>query len=253
MDENDRQMDADGKVFSTRVLAVVAMLVAGACAAPAPVQPHYDPDEANNRQRHEFNRSLDRTLLKPASGAYGGVLPRPVRQGVSNFASNLDTPKDVVNSLLQGRGEAAAENTLRFVLNTTIGIGGLFDPARALGVEGRRTDFGETMHVWGFPEGAYHELPFFGPSTDRDTVGAVVDIVMNPVRLALPGREGAAATVASVASRLGDRYQYSDTVDSILYESADSYAQARLLYLQNRRYELGQSGGEDDFFDPYEE
>jgi phospholipid-binding lipoprotein MlaA len=247
-------MGASNSIVSGRVLraAAVGLLVA-ACSAPPPVQPHFDPDEANNRERHEMNRAIDRAFLKPASGAYGGVFPQPVRQGVSNFAGNLDVPGDVVNSLLQGRVGPAFENTLRFALNSTIGIGGLFDPARALGVEGRKTDFGETMHVWGLPEGAYQELPFFGPSTDRDTVGALVDVVMNPVRLVLPVREGNIATVAKVGSTLGDRYQYSDTVDSILYESADSYAQARLLYLQNRRYELGQTGGEDDFVDPYEE
>lgn len=247
-------MGVASSIPSGRVaMAAVAAVLVTACSAPAPVQPHFDPDETNNRQRHEFNRSVDRAFLKPASGAYGGVVPEPVRQGVSNFAENLDVPGDVVNSLLQGRVGLAFENTLRFALNSTIGIGGLFDPARALGVEGRKTDFGETLHVWGAPEGAYHELPFFGPSTDRDTVGAVVDIVLNPVRLALPVAEGNVVTVAKVGSTLGDRYQYSDTVDSILYESADSYAQARLLYLQNRRHELGQSGGEEDFFDPYEE
>ncbi len=229
-----------------------AALLAG-CAAPPPVEPHHDPDEAQNRAIHEFNRGLDTALLKPASGAYGGVLPQPVRQGVANFARNLDGPGDVVNSLLQGRIGPAAENTLRFAVNSTVGLGGLFDPARAMGIHGRPTDFGETLHVWGLPEGAYQELPVFGPSTDRDTVGAIVDIVMNPVRLAVPAREGWVATAAKIGSTLGDRYQYSDTVDSILYESADSYAQARLLYLQNRRHQLGQGGGEDDFFDPYEE
>jgi phospholipid-binding lipoprotein MlaA len=164
----------------------------------------------------------------------------------------------VVNGVLQGRPGPALQNTLRFVVNTTIGVGGLFDPARAMGIEGKPTDFGETLHVWGLPEGAYQELPLFGPSTDRDTVGAIVDLAMNPVRLAFPGRAGDAATVASFASTLGDRYRYSDTVDSILYDSADSYAQARLLYLQNRRYELGQTGGTTDgsdavFVDPYED
>lgn len=247
-------MGVANSILSGRALqvAILCALVAG-CSAPAPVQPHFDPDEANNRKRHEFNRQIDSAFLKPASGAYGGVVPEPVRQGVSNFASNLDVPGDVLNSLLQGRIGPAFENTIRFTLNSTIGIGGLFDPARAMGVEGRPTDFGETMHVWGLPEGAYHELPFLGPSTDRDTVGALVDVAMNPVRLVLPVREGNIATAAKVGSTLGDRYQFSDTVDSILYESADSYAQARLLYLQNRRFELGQTSGEDDFVDPYEE
>lgn len=225
----------------------------GACAAPPPVQPYYDPDEENNRQRHAFNREVDRAVVKPLSGAFGDGPPGPVRRGIANFSGNLDLPSEVANSLLQGRPGPAMENTLRFVVNTTLGVGGLFDPARAMGVEGRRTDFGETLHVWGLPEGAYHELPFVGPSTDRDTVGRIVDAVANPLRFLLPAREGRVASLAGMASRLGDRAQYSETVDSILYDSADSYAQARLLYLQSRRFALGQSGGEDDFVDPYEE
>ncbi len=234
---------------------IVALFVLWACAAPVPSGIN-DPDEAANRQIHAFNRTVDRALLKPASGAYGGVIPEPLRQGVSNFASNLDIPGDVANGLLQGRPGKAMENTLRFAINSTLGIGGLFDPARAMGIEGDPTDFGETLHVWGVPEGAYQELPLVGPSTDRDTVGAIVDLALNPVRLAFPGRLGTAATVAGVAETLGDRYRFSDTVDSVLYDSADSYAQARLLYLQNRRYELGQTGAggaEDDFVDPYED
>lgn len=234
-------------------LAVTVGAALTACSAPAPISPHFDPDEAKNRQIHDFNRSIDQAFLRPASGAYGSIIPAPVKQGVANFSSNLGGPSDILNSLLQGRIGPAAENTLRFVLNTTVGIGGILDPARGLGIEGRPTDFGETLHVWGLPEGAYQELPFSGPSTDRDTVGALLDVALNPLRLILPAKEGTAATVARVGSRLGDRDRYGDTVDSILYDSADSYAQARLLYLQNRRFRLGQSGGDDDFFDPYEE
>ncbi len=215
-----------------------------------------DPDEAKNREVHAFNQAVDRAFFRPASGAYGGVVPEPLRQGVANFAGNLDLPGDVVNNLLQGRIGKAAGNTLRFAINTTIGIGGLFDPARAMGVEGDPTDFGETLHVWGVPEGAYQELPILGPSTDRDTVGRIVDFAMNPVRLAFP-EHATAITAAGFGSTLGDRYRYKTTYDSILYESADSYAQARLLYLQNRRYELGQDAGAaaggDDFVDPYED
>lgn len=232
--------------------ASVGLLWLAACTAPTPPA-LYDPGEEQNRETHEFNKSLDRALVGPASNAYGGIIPVPVQRGVANFAGNLDVPGDVLNSVLQGRIGPAFGNTLRFAVNSTVGIGGLFDPARKLGLEGRRTDFGETLHVWGVAEGAYQELPFIGPSTDRDTVGRIVDVVINPLRLALPQREGNLATAASVASTLGDRYRFGDTVDSVLYESADSYAQARLLYLQNRRFELGQTAAESDFFDPYED
>lgn len=238
--------------------AVAAVAVLCACAPPPAPSGMNDPDEAKNREIHAVNRAMDRALLNPASGVYGSILPEPVRIGVSNFGNNLDIPGDVANNILQGRLGKAVENSLRFVVNSTVGLGGLFDPASAIGLAGDTTDFGETLHVWGVPEGAYQELPLLGPSTDRDTVGRIVDVALNPVRLAFPGRVGNAATVAGVASTLGDRYRFAGTVESILYDSADSYAQARLLYLQNRRYELGQTagdaaGGEEAFLDPYED
>lgn len=231
----------------------LALSALAACAAPPPPAEPFDPSEAQNRQTHAFNKTIDKAFLGPASEGYGSVVPKPVQRGVQNFAGNLDLPGDVLNGLLQGRPGRAGANTLRFVINTTIGVGGLFDPARALGIEGKRTDFGETLHVWGVAEGAYNELPLLGPSTDRDTVGRVVDIFINPVRLAIPDEGRAALAGVGVASTLGDRYRFGDTVDSILYDSADSYAQARLLYLQNRRFELGQTAGESDFEDPYAE
>lgn len=223
------------------------------CVSNSVPQGFADPNETANREVHAFNVGIDRALVRPAAGAYGSVLPEPVKRGVSNFASNLDGPGDVANNILQGRLANAGQNTLRFAVNTILGIGGLFDTATALGLPGKPTDFGETLHVWGAPEGDYVELPFVGPSTQRDFVGIIVDVVLNPVRLALPQPEAGYATVAKVFSKLGDRDRYSETVDSILYDSADSYAQARLLYLQNRRFALGQTAGDDAFVDPYED
>lgn len=240
-------------------LAGGALLAGLAACGPAPApQGIDDPNEAVNRQVHDFNRGLDRTLLRPFSQGYGSVIPEPVQIGVSNVAGNLDLPGDVVNGLLQGRPGNAVENTLRFVVNTTVGIGGLFDPARAIGLPGKSTDFGETLHVWGMAEGEYGEVPFMGPTTGRDLIGTIVDTVANPLSLALGPPESGWATGLHIASRLGDRSRYSDTVDSVLYDSADSYAQTRLLYLQNRRYQLGQdaaddTGFEDPYADPYED
>jgi phospholipid-binding lipoprotein MlaA len=247
------------KRFPGAGLALALLLVQGGCG-PAPLPTGInDPDEAANREVHEVNKALDRALVGPSSEVYGSVLPGPVRQGVSNLSSNLTLPGDAMNSVLQGRPGPAIENAVRFLLNSTVGVVGLFDPAGAIGIEGKSTDFGETLHVWGVPEGTYVELPVLGPSTSRDLVGRVVDVALDPVRLILPGREGVAATVAGGLSRLGDRYRFDSTVDSVLYDSADSYAQTRLLYLQNRRFELGQTTGgtdgaaEGEFIDPYEE
>lgn len=230
--------------------AVLAMLAAcGPAGAPNGIE---DPSEAQNREIHAFNRSLDKALVRPASNAYGLSVPEPVRRGVGNFATNLNMPGEVVNSLLQARPGRALKGTGRFLVNSTLGLAGLFDPATAMGLPHEPTDFGETLHVWGVPEGDYVELPIAGPSTSRDTLGMVVDLAMNPLNFALPTPERHFGTASAVAARFGDRYTYSDFVDQVLYESEDSYAQARLLYLQNRRFELGQET-EDTFIDPYED
>lgn len=233
-------------------LGLGAVLLLGACAQqPAPAT-FNDPNEAQNREVHAFNKGVDQRALRPSAMAYGR-LPQGVREGVSNFADNLDLPGEALNGLLQGRPHHALENTLRLALNSTVGLGGILDPASALGLPGKPTDFGETLHVWGAPEGTYMELPLLGPSTSRDALGMVVDLALNPVSRIVPEPERYLGTVAGVASTVGDRFTYSETVDSVLYDSADSYAQTRLLYLQNRRFELGQTGGEDDFIDPYED
>lgn len=227
------------------ILAVMALVLIAACTAPAPKALN-DPHEEGNRSTHEANRKFDRALLRPAAGAYGNILPRPVRQGVGNFASNLNLPGVIVNNLLQLNINGAVKNSWRFVINSTIGVGGLFDPASKIELYEERGDFGQTLHVWGVGEGQFVELPFLGASTQRDTVGMVVDVFTNPLTFGAPTPERYLGPVAKGLSKLGDRYTYSDTVDSILYDSADSYAQARQLYLQNRRFQLGQEQATED-------
>jgi len=248
-----------------RIILVVAGLwlaVLAGCG-PAPIASGInDPNEARNRRIHEFNKNVDQGVLRPVSQAYGTVVPEPVRMMLSNFVSNLDLPRVVVNDLLQGNLQDAAHNTFRFGVNTIFGLGGLVDPASDGGLTVRDSDFGETLHVWGAGEGAYRESPLSGPSTTRDSWGSLVDLVLNPVRYMLPPEENLGLFGGGLLSKLGDRYRYSNTVDSILYDSADSYAQARILYLQNRRFQLGGSeGGEvsdpsgdpanDPYYDPY--
>lgn len=236
-------------------LALLAVGGLAACGAAPSGDGINDPFEPTNRKIHAFNKGADRALVGPASKGYG-IVPEPVKRAVGNVADTLDIPGDIANNLLQLRLAAAAQNTLRLGVNLTFGLAGTMDVSSELGLEGLPTDFGETLHVWGVGEGPYVELPLAGPSTVRDTVGTVVDVALNPVRLALPKKEATAATILKLFSRLGDRDRFSDTVDSLLYESADSYAQARLLYLQNRRFELAKGGaaggGSDDgFIDPY--
>lgn len=234
------------------VALVLAGMLAG-CAAPQTGADISDPYEAQNRAVHADNKALDQVLF--GGGGREGVvptIPKPVAQGLSNVTANLAAPSNVVNGILQGRTDTVVANTFRFLINSTLGIGGIFDPATAIGIARDDTDFGETLYVWGVAEGAYLEVPVLGPSTERDLAGMAVDLALNPANFILDRPESGIATGMKLGAKVGDRQRYSDAVESILYDSADSYAQARLLYLQNRRFELGQEEQTyDPFGDPY--
>jgi phospholipid-binding lipoprotein MlaA len=237
-------------VRSAVILAVAAL---AGCAAPQGPGVINDPYQAQNRKNHEVNVALDSTLIRPASRAYGTVLPGPIRSGVTNFAGNLSLPGYVMNDLLQAKVGDAAQNTLRFAFNTVFGIGGIFDPAGALGLHGKKNDFGATLAVWGVREGAYLEVIALGPTTERDLAGTVVDTIVDPINAILPKAARGYPTGFEVAAALNSRYKYMDTVDSILHSSADGYAQERLIYLEKRHYDLGEPApsATDPYEDPY--
>jgi phospholipid-binding lipoprotein MlaA len=242
-------------------LAVVAACVLSACAGtnPAPDEIN-DPFEPANRSVHAFNKEVDRLLLGPTARGFGAVTPEPAKRVIGNLADTLDLPGDIVNNVLQLNIEDAATNTLRLATNLTMGVGGIFDAATAIGLPTATTDFGETLFVWGVGEGPFLEVPFTGPTTLRDGFGTLVDLAANPVSNALPKKEGQVANAVKLLSRLRDRDRFASTFESVLYDSADSYAQSRLLRLQSRRFQLGQSGDaggaedpDSDFIDPYED
>jgi phospholipid-binding lipoprotein MlaA len=229
---------------------ISGVLTIAACTAPVGTGIN-DPWEGTNRRTHAFNKRVDSALLRPTGNAYAGSIPQPVSTGISNFASNLATPSLVVNNTLQADVEGAYVNSWRFLLNSTLGLAGLIDVATQFGLPEHDTDFGQTLHVWGFGEGNYVELPLLGPSTERDTVGRIADMFTNPLNYIIESPEKYVARTASIAKRVGDRGRYGKSLDSVLYDSADSYAQVRGSYLQNRRYELGGAIAADA--DPYDE
>lgn len=240
------------KSLVTIVATVTLALLAG-CGDPAAIPSGdavEDPFEAQNRQMHAINLQVDRYAIRPASQVWGAVLPPPVRRSAVNFAINLDTPTFVLNDTLQGEVDDAVHNLFRFIINSTLGVVGIFDPASGMGLEPRRSDFGQTLRVWGAEEGTFVEAPLFGPLTARHAYGTAVDIATNPTRILLPFSN---PWLNSAAIRVLDiRYSLGDTIDASLYDSADSYALSRSIYLQNRRFFL--AGGEtEDYFDPYEE
>jgi phospholipid-binding lipoprotein MlaA len=232
--------------------AALAALLAG-CGQPVPSPPGdtaLDPYEAQNRQVHEFNKDFDRYAVRPVSQVWGALLPPPVRRSAMNFAVNLDTPTYVFNDLLQGEVDDATHNLIRFVVNSSLGVGGLFDMAGGMGLEAREADFAQTLYLWGATEGPIVEVPVFGVYTSRHAYGTAVDIATNPARLILPF--STPWLNSAVIEVLDTRYSLGDTIDATLYESADSYALSRSIYLQNRRFFL--AGGEgEDYFDPYED
>jgi phospholipid-binding lipoprotein MlaA len=232
---------------------LIAGVLAGlaGCAAPPPGAEINDPYEQVNRQVHDFNIGVDRNFLRPA-GQVAAAAPVFVTGPVVNFSNNVSLPGTVVNNVLQGDIGGTVTNTVRFLLNSTVGVLGLFDPAGAIGITEVKTDFGETLAVWGVGEGPYVELPLLGPSTARDALGQVVDFALDPLSQVGLQQQIDYGTYARIGEKIIDRGQFGDTLDSILYDSADSYAQARLIYLQNRRFELGEAAT-DAYIDPYAE
>ncbi|PRX37073.1 phospholipid-binding lipoprotein MlaA [Meinhardsimonia xiamenensis] len=235
------------------VVVVAAVLLAGCARGPDVAQGLNDPYEERNRRVHEANLKLDRAFLKPVAEGYT-QLPQPVRRTLGNVAGFLALPRSIVNDVLQLRLDDAAHNSMRLLVNATFGLGGLLDPATEMGLEHRATDFGVTLGVWGVPEGNFVMHPLIGPSTERDTVGMVVDLALDPLAWAVPDEYPYIVLGAKAAAALGQRSAYGETVDAFLYGSADSYAQARLIYLENRRFEIrGRKVLGEEEQDPYAE
>lgn len=237
-------------LFFRPFCVLIAIAGLAACTVGDPSLSINDPYEATNRQIHAFNKGLDRSALRP-SGRVTDSIPREYTQPITNFADNVGLPAAVANGLLQADIGGAATNTMRFLINTTVGIGGLFDPAGAIGLTEQKTDFGETLHVWGVGEGAYIELPLLGPSNQRDAVGELVELLFDPLDHVGTAPQIAYGTYARAADLAVNRGDLFETIDGVLYDSADSYEQARLIALQNRRFELGQAAPAEDAIDPF--
>ena len=230
------------------LLLILNFVVLSACRVPLE-DGISDPFEASNRQAHEINKSIDKNIIRPMALVYGDITPIKLQSVANNMSMNFSLPRYSMNYILQGELMNASRSSMKFLVNSTLGVGGIYDFSSQLGLTSEKTDFGETMAKWGFREGPYLEILVLGPSNQRDGIGKVVDLVLDPVSLIGVGAKSA-ATATSVAFGLSARSQFRESIDSILYESADSYAQSRLFFLQNRRYELGTNKTEH-YIDPY--
>ena len=194
----------------------------------------YDPWEPLNRRVHTLNNFIDRHLATPLARAYVAVVPRSVRLGISNFFNNLGYPASAVNALLQGRPLDSGAALLRFVINTTVGVGGLFDPASRTSLPYVNEDFGQTLAVWGWRNSRYVELPFFGPRTIRDVFGMAGDA---PLSL-LPHVRDDKVRVAVQSLQLADIRARLFVLDSMREGASDEYALYRDAWLQRRNYQI---------------
>ena len=198
------------KVFAGKTAGVFALLTfVSACASgPVPADLINDPHEVTNRQIHELNKTVDETVLAPAATAYGTIVPEHVRDAIDNSANNLELPGQVINHILQGQLGNALQTTGRFVINSTVGLAGLFDPASDFKLFEVPTDFGETLEAYGFAEGPYMELPLLGGSTVRGTIGLAVDFVFDPIGGFIPTPEREYLFLLKGVDIIGDRLTY---------------------------------------------
>ncbi len=215
------------------LLVVVALCAAGCVTLPPNTKPApQDPWESWNRGVYRVNVKLDNAIAKPVARTYVRFVPSPVRTGVSNFFQNLRTPTVLINDALQGKLKAAATDLGRFVLNSTVGVGGLLDPATAAGLDKNDEDFGQTLGHWGVHPGPFVELPVLGPSDLRDAPAKVVDAYTNPQAYIHNAYVKYPLYVVSLVDTRAGLLSLDDTVARVF----DPYAFIRDAYLQRRAY-----------------
>jgi phospholipid-binding lipoprotein MlaA len=214
---------------------VVFTLLSACSTAPklddSKVVDNSDPFESTNRSIYSFNEGLDRHLLRPVASTYVDITPQPFRTGVTNFFNNVRYINVIVNSSLQGKIDQGFSDFFRFVFNSTLGIGGLFDVATPMGLEAHKEDLGQTFAVWGSSQGPYLTLPALGPNTVRDTPDLVSSYFLNPISY-LAGVIAWPATFLYIVNTRANFLDASDFRDSA---ALDPYSFTREAYLQSRR------------------
>ena len=216
------------------VAVITLYLMIGSAAVQA--QEVADPLEPLNRAVFSFNLKADEWLFEPVARAYRYVAPQPVRQSVSNFLSNLRSPVVFANDLLQGERERAGITLGRFMINSTLGVFGLFDAASVFGYQGHYEDLGQTLGVYGVPDGPYLMLPLLGPSNLRDTTGRVGDYFINPLNSCCITPDDRYAIFGTTA--VSERESSIELFDDLRTNSLDLYATLRTVYTQRRAAEI---------------
>jgi phospholipid-binding lipoprotein MlaA len=222
--------------------AVLAVALLQGCATGPGANPA-DPLEPFNRAMFSFNEGVDRAVLKPVATVYRDVTPQPVRTGVTSFFGNISDVWAIVNNLLQGKGEAAADSFARVTTNTLWGLGGIFDVATDMKIKKHSEDFGQTLGVWGVGSGPYLVLPLLGPSSVRDTAGLVVDSQLDLVTQASNVRVRNSLTTLRVVNVRANLLGAGDVLDQA---ALDKYSFTREIYQQRRNSLIGNVAAEKE-------
>jgi phospholipid-binding lipoprotein MlaA len=214
-------------------LLALTLTLSGCATLPKGEKPDpRDHFERLNRSIYAFNMKIDHALLRPAARGYVKVTPQPIRTSVHNFMDNLFYTRTIINDFLQGKFHDGGSDTVRFVANSIFGLGGLFDPASRAGLDRHKTDFGQTLGIWGVGSGSYLVLPFLGPSTVRDALGLLPDEYMAvPVYVRPAWIPWTITGIELVDVRAGLLDQ-----DKLLDSSYDPYVLVRSVWLQRRDY-----------------
>jgi phospholipid-binding lipoprotein MlaA len=226
------------------LLPVGLLLLAGCAALPTGKRDPRDPWERMNRATYRFNDKFDKAIARPVASGYRSVTPHFVQTGIRNAYDNVDTTIVMLNDLLQGELRAFASDTGRLLLNTTVGIGGLFDPATRLGLDKNDRDFGQTLGKWGVKSGPYLVLPFLGPCDLRDSFGKLADTYSTPRTYIHNNYWNYGLWLLE---KVDARSRFLDT-DRTLDSAYDPYSFLRNAYLQRRDFKVngGQSSSEEE-------
>lgn len=219
--------------------------LAGGPVAASPKAPG-DPWQRFNRRSYAVGSFIDRAFIRPVARTYRRFTPAPLRRGLGNVVNNLREPVTAVNGVLQARPKITAKAAGRFVVNSTVGVLGLFDVAGSGGLERQPADFGQTLGRYGVGAGPYLYLPLVGPSTLRDGVGGVVNTLTDPVSLATGGPATDFAVGRTVMRGLDTRVAADGTIAAVEEESTDPYATIRSSYLQYREAMVREARGEEE-------
>ncbi len=235
-----------GAVIAERTMKTIIfilLLLSFTSAEGSSPEVNSDPLKGVNQVTYRFNNTADKYVLKPIALGYTTITPKPIRRGISNFFGNLGDVNNGVNNLLQGKPRKGLGDFMRIIVNTTIGIGGLFDPASKMGLAKHAESFGQTLSVWGVPQGPYVVLPFFGPNTLTDALLNPLNPRLDPVRYLYPvdHRNSLFALRA-----IDDRAELL-TAESLVF--GDRYIFLREAYLQRRNYLVLDGEVEDEFDD----